>query len=167
MRRLIGLALLMVVPMVVVSGCGSSAPDEKTMASQMAVSDQWASASDDGMAAVFGVLTNTGDREVRIVAADSPAAAGVELHEVVHGSGGAGVMQPKSGGFTVPAGGRHELVPGGDHLMLMQLRQPLQPGTDVGITVRFADGSSLPITAQVRDFPGGQEPYRPGAHGNA
>ncbi|MBX7450222.1 copper chaperone PCu(A)C [Mycolicibacterium sp. 3033] len=134
------------------------------MASFVTVSDQWASASDDGMAAVFGVFTDTGDRDVHIVAADSPAAAAVELHEVVHDAAGPAMMQPKSGGFTVPAGGRHELAPGGDHLMLMQLRQPLQPGTDVGVTVRFADGSSLPITAQVRDFPGGQEPYRPDMH---
>lgn len=163
MRRVFGVGLALLIA--VLSGCGSSAPDEKTMAAHVTVTDQWASASDDGMAAVFGVLTNTGDRDVDIVAADSPAAASVELHEVVHGSDGADVMQPKSGGFTVPAGGRHELVPGGDHLMLMQLRQPLQPGTDVGVTVRFADGSSQPITAQIRDFPGGQEPYRPGMHG--
>lgn len=49
--------------------------------------------------------------------------------------------------------------------MLMQLKEPLRPGADVTVTVRFADGSSLPVTAQVRDFPGGQEPYQPGTHG--
>lgn len=149
-----------------VSGCGSSSPGGHTMASHVVVSDQWASASDAGMAAVFGVLTNTGDRDADIIAADSPAAARVELHEVVHEGGGPGVMQPKSGGFTVPAGGRHELSPGADHLMLMHLTQPLRPGTDVTVTVRFADGSTLPVTAQVRDFPGGQEPYQPGTHGH-
>ena len=163
MPRFLSVVVALLITML--TGCGSSAPDESTMASHVAVSDQWASASDDGMAAVFGVFTNTGDRDATVVAGDSPAAASVELHEVVRGGGGAGVMQPKDGGFIVPAGGRHELSPGADHLMLMQLKEPLRPGADVTVTVRFADGSSLPVTAQVRDFPGGQEPYQPGTHG--
>ncbi len=70
-------------------------------------------------------------------------------------------MRPKTGGLTVPAEGAHELVPGGDHLMLMDLTQPLQPGAEVALTVVFEDGSELPVTAQVRDFAGGNEEYQP------
>lgn len=54
--------------------------------------------------------------------------------------------------------------PGGDLLMLMDLKNPLEPGADVDATVTFEDGSTLPCTAQVRDFAGGNEEYSPGSH---
>jgi copper(I)-binding protein len=75
-------------------------------------------------------------------------------------------MRPKEGGFAVPARGTRELIPGGDHLMLMDLKEPLQPGDDVSLTVVFEDGSTLPVTAQIRDFPGANEEYTPGGTGS-
>ncbi|MCA4754370.1 copper chaperone PCu(A)C [Mycolicibacterium fortuitum] len=146
--------------------CTENHHDEK-MAATVQVSDQWASAADGGMTAVFGTLTNTGHHDVRIVSATSPAAGIVELHEVVGDSSGPKAMRPKEGGLSIAAGATHELVPGGDHLMLMQLKAPLQPGADVAVSLVFEDGSSLPVTAQVRDFAGANENYRPASpHGN-
>lgn len=139
-------------------GCTHTGDDEK-MADTVQVSEQWASAADDGMTAVFGTVTNTGRRDAHVVSATSPAARRVELHEVVGAGGGSKTMRPKEDGFIVPAGGSHQLVPGGDHLMLMDLTAPLQPGADVPVTLRFEDGSSLPVTAQVRDAAGGDENY--------
>jgi copper(I)-binding protein len=49
--------------------------------------------------------------------------------------------------------------------MLMDLKQPLDPGADVSLTVVFEDGSSLPVIAQIRDFAGANENYTPGAAG--
>jgi periplasmic copper chaperone A len=139
------------------SGCTS--PANEPMAHHVTMTDQWASAADSGMTAVFGRLTNSGGHDARIVSGTSPIAGHVEVHEVVPDSAGGKVMQPKQGGLVVPAGGTHELTPGGDHLMLMDLREPLTPGTDVTVTVNFEDGSTLPVTAQVRDFAGGNEDY--------
>lgn len=145
-----------------VAGCGS--PDRaEPMAETAAFTDQWANAADTGMAAVFGTVTNTGRQEVRLVGGESPVAGRVEVHEVV-ADGGGKAMRPKADGLAVPAGGTHELTPGGDHLMLMDLREPMRPGADVSITVRFEDGSTLPVTVQVRDFPGADEDYQPGHH---
>ncbi|MGA5534478.1 copper chaperone PCu(A)C [Mycolicibacterium nivoides] len=140
--------------------CTEQHHDEK-MAETVHVSEQWASAADTGMTAVFGTLKNTGHHDVRIVSATSPAAGMVEVHEVVSDGGGSKTMRPKEGGLTIAAGGTHELVPGGDHLMLMDLKAPLQPGADVPVSLMFDDGSSLPVTAQVRDFAGGNENYQP------
>lgn len=144
----------------VVAGCTPS-HEEQQMATTVTVSDQWASAAESGMTAVFGTLANSGHHDAHIVSATSPAAQTVELHEVVPDASGSKTMRPKEGGFTIPAGGSHELVPGGDHLMLMGLTAPLQPGADVDLTVVFEDGSSLPVTAQVRDAAGGNENYQP------
>ena len=147
------------------SACAAPGTAENTSsASSVTFADPWAGSADMGMAAVFGTFTNGSDRDAVVVAGESPAAARVELHEVAPDAGGNNTMRPKEGGITVPAGATKELVPGGDHLMLMELGQPLEPGVDVALTITFDDGSTLPITAQVRDFAGGAEEYSPGPH---
>ena len=157
---------LILLAVLVLSSCGSPAPADRQMAGAVSVHDQWASAGDGRMAAVFGTLVNAGPREARIVSGSSPAAGMVEVHEVT-GPTGAKTMRPKDGGLVLPPGGSHDLVPGGDHLMLMDLPAPLSAGTDVELTLQFEDGSTLPITVQVRDFAGADENYRPdhGSHG--
>jgi copper(I)-binding protein len=47
--------------------------------------------------------------------------------------------------------------------MLMDLKAPLSPGADVPVTVTFDDGSTLDVTAQIRDFAGANEHYQ--SHG--
>jgi copper(I)-binding protein len=160
MRRPTWCAAVVVV-LVLVSGCGSQARDE-SMAAGVTVGDQWVSAADTGMAAMFGTLTNAGAREARIISGSSPAAGRVEVHEVVPDVGGSNVMQPKAGGIAIPADGAHDLTPGGDHVMLMDLTGPLRPGADVEVVLTFEDGSTLPVTAQARDFPGADEEYQHG-----
>jgi periplasmic copper chaperone A len=159
-------AYVLVVTAALILGC--SAPDTEdrapTMATSTTVTDPWAGAADGGMTAVFGTLANAGERDVQIVGAESSAAAHVEIHEIAAGANGSNVMRPKAGGITIPPGGTHELAPGGDHLMLMDLTEPLRPGADVAVTITFEDGSTMPITAQVRDFAGGNEEYSPGGH---
>lgn len=150
------------------AGC-TSTTDEHTdhaMASEVVFEEQWASAGDGEMAAVFGTLVNNGHHEARVVSGSSPAAGRVEVHEVA-GDAGAKTMRPKEGGIVLPAGSSHELVPGGDHLMLMNLTAPLAVGSDIELTVQFEDGSTLPVTVQVRDFAGANEEYQPehGGHG--
>jgi len=130
-------------------------------ASAVTVTDQWVKAAPTGMTGLFGTLKNAGEHEVTVVSASSPVAGKVELHEVVGQAGGGSVMRPKDGGFPIPAGGTHVLAPGADHIMLMDLKQPLQVGKDVEVTLSFEDGSTLPFTAQVRDFSGADETYKP------
>ena len=132
------------------------------MASTVTFDDQWATSAEMGMAAVFGTFTNDSQREAVIVSGESPAAATVEVHEVAPDANGTKTMRPKQGGIVVAANSTKELAPGGDHLMLMDLTRPLTPGAEVAMTVTFADGSTLPITAQVRDSAGGDEQYSPG-----
>ncbi|KKW64567.1 copper chaperone PCu(A)C [Mycolicibacterium elephantis] len=143
------------------SSCTSQTHEEPPMAETVTIADQWASAADAGMAAVFGTFSNTGHHDAHIVSGESSVAGRVELHEVTSDASGTKTMRQKDDGFVVPAGGTRELAPGGDHVMLMDLREPLQPGADVAVTVVFEDGSTLPFTAQVREFAGADEDYQP------
>lgn len=159
--------LIVLVTAVLATGCASPTAEhtDHPMASEVVLDEQWASAGDGEMAAVFGTLVNNGHHEARIVSGSSPAAGHVEVHEVA-GEAGAKTMRPKEGGIVLPAGGSHQLVPGGDHLMLMDLTAPLSAGSDIELTVQFEDGSSLPVTVQVRDFPGANEEYQSGHNGH-
>lgn len=139
---------------------GTQTTTEAMGAVAVSVSDQWVKAADTGMTGLFGTLRNSGDQDMTVVSAVSPAAGMVELHEVV-GQPGSGTMRPKDGGFVIPAGGSHLLAPGADHIMLMDLKAPLKVGSDVEVTLTFADGTSLPFTAQVRDYSGAEEKYEP------
>jgi periplasmic copper chaperone A len=154
------------------AGCGSSdtpaadaaAPESSTTstpeAQQLTFTDPWVKAADSGMTAAFGTLENTGDQDLVVTSATSDATSAMELHETVANDDGTMAMQPKQGGFSVEAGGQHELAPGGDHLMFMDLTRPLQPGEDVTITLTFEDGSTSEVDAVVKNFTGADENYQ-------
>ena len=46
--------------------------------------------------------------------------------------------------------GSVELKPGGMHLMLLGLKQPLQPGQSVPLTLRFEKAGEVPVQLQVQ-----------------
>lgn len=140
----------------------AQAEESTAQAELLTITDPWVKAAeaDEGMTAAFGVLTNEGEAEALIVAAHADEISGmVELHEVVTGDDGNMVMQEKDGGFSVPAGSDHELSPGADHIMIMDLTEDLEPGAEVTITLEFEDGSTQEFTAPVKDFEGANENY--------
>jgi copper(I)-binding protein len=114
----------------------------------------------NGMTAIFGTLDNPTDHDVTVVSGTSPVAAMIELHEVVTVNG-ASKMQPKAGGFTVPAHGNHQLKPGGDHIMVMGLKQPIKAGDTITASLTLKDGGTVSISAIGKDFAAGNESYAP------
>jgi copper(I)-binding protein len=64
-----------------------------------------------------------------------------------------------AGGVTVPAASHTHLSPGGDHVMLMGLEQPLKPGDEVPISLRFSDGTTRDLTVPVKAFTEEEEHY--------
>lgn len=125
--------------------------------------DGWAKATQESMSAVFGVFENVTDIELVVTAATCSTGGMVELHEVVMDASGSAVMQPKKGGFVIPAGGTHVLEPGGDHLMLMGLTDPIAPGDSITCEITISEGESLYGTMQIdvpaKEFSGANETY--------
>ncbi|GAA3202420.1 copper chaperone PCu(A)C [Actinocorallia longicatena] len=130
-------------------------------APSLTVTGQWVKTADKGMSAAFGTLVNDTGADITVVAATTPASPMVELHEVL-GAGGEMKMQPRKGGFTVPAHGRLELKPGGLHIMLMNVTEPIEPGAEIAFTLKLEDGTTVPFTALGKAFKGGNEKYAPG-----
>lgn len=149
------------------AGCGQTgtapAPSESVSTAQssaaLTVSESWAKALDSGMTPVFGTLENTSDQDITVTSATTGSAKSTELHETVMGSGGTMQMQPKKGGFVIPAKSKFKLEPGGNHIMLMGLTQPVKAGDDISVELKLTDGSTTKFTAQVKDFAGAKENY--------
>lgn len=134
-------------------------------ASAVSITDPWVKSAKTGLTAAFGTLVNTGETDVVVASATSEITSTMELHETVENDDGTMAMQPKEGGFTIPAGGEHELEPGGDHLMMMDLKRPLQPGEVVTFTLVMEDGSEVAVEATVKSFTGAEEEYQNGEMG--
>lgn len=163
-RRTTGSAALVALAALTLTACGSSASgspadgSDSSSAGDLAVVDPWVKSADSGMTAAFGTLTNDGDADVVVTGVSSEASPTMELHETVSGDGGM-QMRQKEGGFTVPAGGEVALTPGGNHLMLMDVAQPLRPGEEVTFTLELADGTTTDFDAVVKEFSGADEEY--------
>lgn len=112
------------------------------------------------MSAMFGTLRNPTSADITITGGSSPVAGKVELHETVKNDAGQMQMQPKQGGFVIPAGGSYVLQPGGNHVMLLALKAPLENGTSTTVTLTTS-GGDVSLTVPVRAFPGAQESYVP------
>ncbi|MFY1670389.1 copper chaperone PCu(A)C [Plantactinospora sp. WMMB334] len=150
-----------------VAGCGGSgetpeaapSPSATADANPFTVRDPWVKAADKGMTAAFGTLVNSGDSDLTIVSV-STSVSPMEIHEMAMKDGKM-VMQPKTGGLIVKAGGTHVLEPGGDHLMMMELSKPVRAGDELTFTLTFADGKTAEFTAVAKPFTGAEESYDP------
>lgn len=85
----------------------------------------------------------------KLVAASSPVAGVVEIHEM---SMDGNTMRMRAvPSLDLPAGKAVELKPGGYHVMLMDLKQALKDGEsiDVTLTVESADGKREQISVKA------------------
>lgn len=111
----------------------------------------WARSSPMGApnGAVFGLLVNLGAEPDMLVSASTPAAAVVELHETVMGDGDVMQMRPVEGGFMVLPDDYLELKPGGLHIMLIDLTQPLVAGETLELTLNFEHVGDVLVTVPI------------------
>jgi periplasmic copper chaperone A len=98
--------------------------------------------------AAYATFRNTGDRPEKLVDISTPAAAHPEVHEMTQEGG---VMKMRSAGpLEIPPGEEVHLEPGGMHIMLMQLRQPLEEGASIPITFIFEEAGEITVSAPSR-----------------
>jgi copper(I)-binding protein len=102
--------------------------------------------------AAYLEIRNDADRARALVGGRTDRARVVEIHEV-RSEGGSMSMSPIEELVIAPRSAAR-LAPGGPHLMLIGLRQPLREGETLELELRFADGEELPVRLPVlRDAP--------------
>jgi hypothetical protein len=96
----------------------------------------------------FMALKNAGDKDVKVVRAENSASKITELHTHVN-ENGVMKMRPVPA-IDIKAKGEAVLQPGGLHVMMIDLKEPMKEGDKVAITLDFDDGSSKKVEATVR-----------------
>ncbi len=100
---------------------------------QTTVKDPWVRGTVAGQKATGLFAQVTSASGGKLVAATSPVAGVVEIHEMVMDGN---VMKMRAvAGLDLPAGKAVDLKPGGYHVMLMDLKQELKPGELVPVTL--------------------------------
>lgn len=144
------------------AGCGDDA------AGGVEVSGAWARTSPMMADAGAAYMTIASDEAVSIVSVLVPAdvAGTVELHETVpvdgthDDAGDDGAMEePMDQAMTmqqvdsidVPAGGSVSLAPGGLHVMMLDLPDPLELGETFDLVLVTATGDEVTVPIEVRD----------------
>jgi copper(I)-binding protein len=96
----------------------------------------------------FLTLANPGKTADALVAVESPVARKVEMHRSVMKAGVSSMQKLER--LDLPAGGRVTFAPGGLHLMLLGLKQPLKTGDKAPATLVFASGARVATQFEVR-----------------
>jgi len=99
--------------------------------------------------AAFLTVYNNTEVDDALVGVSSPAAAVAELHQTTQAEDGTMTMAPVDE-VPIPAGGAAELKPGGYHIMLIDLVQPLVEGDQIVLALEFANAESQIVMVPVQ-----------------
>lgn len=112
------------------------------------VQNPWARATAGAATTGAAYLTLSATAPNRLVAATSPIAERVEIHEVINDGG---VMRMRAVvGIAITPDKPATLAPGGVHIMLLNLRQPLRQGESFPLTLTFAEGPAMTVQVPIQ-----------------
>lgn len=134
-----------------VAGLGLVAPSSWAQAPAPApavkVEGAWARATVPGQKGTGAFMSLTAPQGLKLVGVSSPVAGVAELHEMKMDGD---VMRMRAiAELDLPAGRKVELKPGGHHLMLMDLKQPLRKDTQVPVTLILKNAQGQTSQLQV------------------
>ena len=110
------------------------------------ISQPWARATPKGAAsaAAYMTVTNNGKTLDRVNCVSSDASAECQIHSMTMDNG-VMVMRPVEGGLEIKPGETVTLKPGGLHVMLVNLKHPLEQGSTVKATLKFDAAGSVDV----------------------
>lgn len=101
--------------------------------------------------AAYMVIENHGQQPDALIGVSTPIAGHAELHEHVHQGDLMKMQQIER--VEIAPGERVEFVPGGYHVMLFDLRQPLTADTAYALTLEFERAGELEVEVRVHEQP--------------
>ena len=148
---LAGVAALMV-------AAAAPAGAQETKAGDLVITQPWSRATPTGAKVAGGYLTieNKGSAPDRLVGGAGDVAGKLEIHEMAMNNG-VMTMRPLDKGLTIEPGKTVKLAPGGYHLMLMDLKNPLKQGEKVPLMLEFEKAGKVTISLDVQGV-GAQAP---------
>ena len=109
----------------------------------LTVSEAWVRATPPGkmMTAAYGSIENKGSTDATIIGVSAAVAGHTSLHET-RIEQDRSIMRPVMQ-LTIDAGQRVSLKPGGLHIMLMKLNEPLSEGQSIDICFELENNDDL------------------------
>lgn len=101
------------------------------------------------IAAAYLVIHNPIDQPNALIAAETPSATITEMHVMT--TDGNVMKMRKIDQIPIPAKGTTTLQPGGNHLMLIDLKNDLDPGDVVELLLTFKNGQKQIVQAHVKN----------------
>lgn len=135
---------------------------EDVKAGDLVITQAWSRQTPSGAKVAGGYLTieNKGASADRLVSGSGDVAGRVEIHEMAMDNG-VMTMRPLDKGLVVDPGKTVKLAPGGYHLMLMDLKNPLKQGDKVPLTLQFEKAGKVNVSLDVQGVgakgPGGDD----------
>ena len=145
MKKIITLLLILVAQASLVAPLAQS--------SSLQASDSYIRTMPPGLTTTAGFLsiTNSGSTPCLLLSAESQLSDRLEFHEHLH-SDGMMRMRPVTGGINVPAGETVVFKPGGLHIMLFNIQQPLIAGEITRLQFNTDQCGILDISAEIRSL---------------
>jgi copper(I)-binding protein len=157
-RTAIGLFLILVVFVLLVGGCsgGDSEAEADTgnlgevaaETDSLAIYEPFIPAPPADIAALYFAMVDRDGEGDRLLGVTAEAAAMTHLHSTVT-EGDSSRMVPVEGGIVLPPNGMTALEPGGLHVMLMNLENPLVDGDTITVTLQFERAGAVTIEVPV------------------
>jgi copper(I)-binding protein len=131
---------------------------QELKAGDLVITQAWSRATPAGAKVAGGYLTieNKGSAADRLVGGAGDVAGKVEIHEMAMNNG-VMTMRPLDKGLVIEPGKTVKLAPGGYHMMLMDLKQPLKQGDKVPVTLEFEKAGKVALSLDVQGV-GAQSP---------
>jgi periplasmic copper chaperone A len=120
-------------------------------AGDLVVTQAWSRATPNGAKIGSGYFTveNKGAAPDRLIGVSSDIAGKVEVHEMTT-KDGVMVMRPIDKGLAIDPGKSIKLAPGGNHLMMFDLKSPLKQGDAVPVTLQFEKAGKVKVSLDVQ-----------------
>jgi copper(I)-binding protein len=143
-----GILVASLVAVSALSGSAASAADYKVGA--LEIDSPWSRAVPKGakVAAGYMRIKNTGTEPDRLVSGSTSVAGGFMIHEVTIDNG-VMKMRPLPSGMEIKPGETVELKPGSFHIMMTDLKQPIQRGKPFKASLMFEKAGEVDVDFAV------------------
>ncbi len=98
--------------------------------------------------AAYLTIKNLGKSDIRLEKVEAPVSGHIMIHDTVKKDDKMSMVHQKS--VTIPAGKKIKFVPGGMHIMIMDLKKHLMVGESVPLTLHFSNGRIVTTNAMVK-----------------
>jgi copper(I)-binding protein len=141
---------ILIASLVALSTPSSSATALDYKVGALEIDSPWSRAVPKGAKVAVGYMTikNTGTELDRLVSGATPVAGGFMVHEMSMDNG-VMKMRPLTSGLEIKPGATVELKPGSLHIMMTDLKQPIQRGKPFKATLKFEKAGDVDVDFAV------------------